>query len=145
MILLGGFLHYRHPWQRLLSRTWLKLAKLDANAFAAFTLLHVLSGTFVDSMSANDRFRFRGGLTPTEGLIALVDFVSRVGISDQMGKIRSPTLVIGMKEDQLVPVRYAREFRDAIPGAEYIEIDSGHAVATGKPAELIKIIEDFLV
>jgi pimeloyl-ACP methyl ester carboxylesterase len=49
-----------------------------------------------------------------------------------------------MKQDQLVPVRYTRQFRDAIPGSEYVEIDSGHAVAIEKPAELLKVIEEFL-
>jgi pimeloyl-ACP methyl ester carboxylesterase len=144
MVVLGGFVHYRQPWQRLLARTWLKLAELDANAFAEYTLLHVLSDTCVDSMSATERLQLRAGLAPTEGMVALVELVSRVDISDYVGKIKAPTLVVGMKQDQLVPVRYARQFRDAIPGAEYVEIDSGHAAAIEKPAELLKIIEEFL-
>lgn len=144
VILLGGFVHYRHPWQRLLVRTWLRLAELDANAFAEYTLLRVLSDEFVDSMTASERLRLRAGLAPTEGLVALLEFVSRVDISEYIPKIRSRTLVIGMTRDQLVPVRYARQFRDAIPGSEYVEVDSGHAVAMEKPAELIKIVEEFL-
>lgn len=144
VVLMGGFVHYRHPWQRLLTRTWLRLAELDGNAFAEYTLLHVLSDEFVDSMSASERLRLRAGLMPSEGLVALLNFVSQVDISDYVGKIESRTLVIGMKRDQLVPVRYARQFRDAIPGSEYVEIDSGHAVAIEKPAELIKVLEEFL-
>jgi pimeloyl-ACP methyl ester carboxylesterase len=70
--------------------------------------------------------------------------VSRVDISQYVRNIKSPTLVVGMKQDQLVPVRYARRFREAIPSSEYVEIDSGHAAATEKPAELRKIIEEFL-
>lgn len=144
LVLMGGFVHYRHPWQRLLVRTWLRLAELDANAFAEYTLLHVLSDSFVDSMSPSERLRLRAGLYPSEGMVALCELVSRVDISDYVRKITTPTLVIGMKQDQLVPVRYAREFHAAIPGSEYVEIDSGHAAATEKPAELIKIIEEFL-
>jgi pimeloyl-ACP methyl ester carboxylesterase len=144
MVLLGGFVHYRQPWQRLLMRTWLKLAELDANAFAEFTLLHVLSDTCVDSMSASERLRMRAGLMPSEGLIALLELVSRVDLSDYVGNIKSPTLIVGMTQDQLVPVRYAKQFRDVIPGSEYVEIDSGHAAATEKPAELLKAIEEFI-
>jgi pimeloyl-ACP methyl ester carboxylesterase len=144
MVVLGGFVHYRQPWQRLLVRTWLRLAELDANAFAEYTLLHVLSDTCVDSMSAVERLQLRGGLMPSEGMVALIELVSRVDISDYVGNIKSPTLVVGMKQDQLVPVRYARQFRDAIPGSEYVEIDSGHAAAIEKPAELLKVVEEFL-
>jgi pimeloyl-ACP methyl ester carboxylesterase len=144
LVLMGGFVHYRHPWQRLLVRTWLRLAEVDANAFAEYTLLHVLSDAHVDSMSAGDRLRLRAGLMPSEGMVALCELVSRVDISEHVRKITSPTLVIGMKRDQLVPVRYAREFHAAIPGSEYVEIDSGHAAAIEKPTELLKIIEEFL-
>lgn len=144
VVVLGGFLHYRHPWQRLLARTWRRLAELDANAFAEYTLLHVLSDGFLDSMNAADRLRLRAGLAPTEGMVALVEFVSRVDITDYVGKIKSPTLVVGMKHDQLVPVRYARQFQAAIPGSEYVELESGHAAAIEKPAELLKVVTEFL-
>ncbi|MER5704067.1 alpha/beta hydrolase [Micromonospora sp. NPDC002296] len=143
-VLLGGFEHFRRPWQRLLMRTWLSLAKLDGNAFAEFTLLHVVSDTFIDSMSAGERLRLRSGLLPSEGLIALLELISRLDISEHVRNIRCPTLVVGMRQDQLVPVRYAREFRDAIAGSEYVELDCGHAAAMEKPAELLKTIEEFL-
>jgi pimeloyl-ACP methyl ester carboxylesterase len=144
MVVLGGFVHYRRPWQRLLMRTWLRLAELDANAFAEFTLLHVLSDTFIDSMSASERLRLRAGLVPSEGLVALLELINRLDISDHVRNITCPTLVVGMRQDQLVPVRYAREFHAAIPGSDYVELDSGHAAAMEQPAELLKTIEEFL-
>ncbi|MEU6353804.1 alpha/beta hydrolase [Streptomyces sp. NPDC047072] len=143
-VLLGGFTHYRQPWQRLLVRVWRRLAELDANAFAEYTLLHVLSDAHLDAMTARERLALRAGLAPTEGMVALIDFVAKVDITEHVAKIRSPTLIIAMKHDQLVPVRYARQFHAAIPGSEYVEIDSGHAAAVEKPAELRKIIEEFL-
>lgn len=76
--------------------------------------------------------------------MALVDFVCNVDITAYVGKITAPTLIVGMTRDQLVPVRYAREFQSAIPGSSYVEIDSGHAAATEKPEELLKIVQDFL-
>ena len=143
-VLMGGFVNYRQPWQRLLVRTWLRLAELDANAFAEYTLLHVLSDTFVDAMTPSERLSLRGGLAPTEGMVALIKLVSKVDISDYIPKITSPTLVVGMTQDQLVPVRYARQFHDAIPGSEYVEINSGHAAAMEKPVELLEAVEKFL-
>lgn len=144
LVLMGGFVHYRHPWQRLLARTWLRLAELDANAFAEYTLLHVLSDAYLDSMSATERLRLRSGMMPSTGMVALCEFVSRVDITDYVRKMTTATLVIAMKHDQLVPVRYAREFHAAISGSDYVEIDSGHAAAVEKPAELLKIIEEYL-
>ncbi|MEU4741039.1 alpha/beta hydrolase [Actinosynnema sp. NPDC023658] len=144
VVVLGGFVHYRQPWQRLLVRTWLRLAELDGNAFAEYTLLHVLSDEYLDSMSAGDRLRLRAGLMPSEGMVKLIELVSRVDISEHVRNIKAPTLVVGMKHDQLVPVRYAKQFHEAIPGSEYVEIDSGHAAAIEKPAELLKIVEEFL-
>ena len=95
-------------------------------------------------MTANERLRLRAGLMPSEGLIALLELINRLDISDYVPKIQCPTLVVGMRQDQLVPVRYAREFRDEIPGADYVELDCGHAAAMEKPAELIEAIEKFL-
>lgn len=144
LVVLGGFINCHRPWQRLLVRTWLRLAELDANAFAEYTLLHVLSDGAVDAMSAKERLRLRAGLMPSEGMVALLDLVGRLDIREYLGKIAAPTLVIGMTKDQLVPVRYAKEFRDAIPNSEYVEIDSGHAAAIEKPDELARIVEEFL-
>ncbi|GAA3719363.1 alpha/beta hydrolase [Streptomyces tremellae] len=144
MVLLGGFVHYRRPWQRLLARTWRKLAEVDANAFAEYTLMHVLSDEFIDAMRPPERLSLRAGLAPTEGMVALVDFVSEVDISHYVDRITAPTLIVGMTRDQLVPVRYAREFHAAIPGSAYVEIDSGHAAATEKPDELSKVVREFL-
>lgn len=144
MVVLGGFTSYREPWQRLMMRTWLRLAELDAGAFADYTLLRVLSDACVDGLSPSERLSLRAGLAPSEGLIALLELVSRVDISEHVRGIASPTLVVGMTQDQLVPVRYARRFRDAIPGSEYVEIDSGHAAAVEKPQELLAVVEKFL-
>jgi pimeloyl-ACP methyl ester carboxylesterase len=144
MALLGGFAHYRHPWQRLLARTWMRLIETDANGFAEFTMLHVVSDGFLDSLSAPDRLRLRAGMMPSKGMAALIELVGRLDISDCLQKIESPTLVIAMTKDQLVPVRYAKDFCAAIPGCEYVEIDSGHAAATEKPDVLLRVIQDFL-
>lgn len=144
VVVLGGFVHYRHPWQRLLMRTWLRLAELDTNAFAEYTLLHVLSDRYLDSLDPAARLKLRSGLTPSPGMMALIELLSRLDIAEYLPNIKSPTLVIAMEHDQLVPVRYAREFHQAIPGSEYVEIDSGHAAAIEQPEELIRTIEKFL-
>ncbi|MDH6134227.1 pimeloyl-ACP methyl ester carboxylesterase [Kitasatospora sp. MAA4] len=144
LILCGGFAHYGHPWQRLFTRTWKRLAELDANTFAEFTLLHAISDGHLDTLSSRDRLMLRSGLMPSRGMVALVDLISRLDISESLPKITSPTLVIGNRQDQLVPIRYARQFHEAISGAEYAELDSGHLAALERPEELVQLIEEFL-
>jgi pimeloyl-ACP methyl ester carboxylesterase len=144
IVMLGGFVNYRRPWQQMLMRTWLRLAELDANAFAEFSLLHLLSVRHIDSMSPGDRMRLKAGLMPSEGMISLLKLINRVDLSEEVGKIKCPALILGMTHDTLVPVQYAKEFCAAIPGARYVEIDSGHAAATENPQELLKSIEEFL-
>jgi pimeloyl-ACP methyl ester carboxylesterase len=144
MVLCGGFAHYGHPWQRLLTRTWLRLAQVDANSFAEFTLLHAISDSHLDSRKAHERFQMRAGLMPTPGMVALVELISRLDIREHLPKIEAPTLVVGAQNDLLVPIRYAREFHEAIPDSEYVEIESGHIVVLEKPEELLKLIEEFL-
>ncbi|MBC3842706.1 alpha/beta fold hydrolase [Streptacidiphilus sp. 4-A2] len=144
LVLCGGFAHYGHPWQRLFTRTWKRLAELDANAFAEFTLLHAVSDGYLDGLTSRDRLGVRAGLMPSPGMVALVDLISRLDITEQLAKITVPTLVIGNKQDQLVPLRYSRHFREAIPGSEYAELDTGHLAMLERPEELSRLIEDFL-
>ncbi|WP_156959701.1 alpha/beta fold hydrolase [Nocardia sp. BMG51109] len=143
LISCGGFLHYRQPRQRMFVRTWLRLADADANAFADYTVMHALSDRYLDSISAAERFQIRIGLMPTTGLVALCHLVNDMDVTEYWQNITSPALVIAPKEDHLVPIRYARQLHDTIPGSEYVEIDSGHLVPVEKPAELLKIIDEF--
>ncbi|MFG2222121.1 alpha/beta fold hydrolase [Streptomyces sp. NPDC048644] len=144
MIFCGGFMHYKDPRQRMFIRTWLKLAKLDANGFADYSTIHALSDRYLDSISADERFQIRIGLMPSDGLVALCKLVNDMDLSGYMPKITCPTLVVAPTGDQLIPNRYARQLRDAIPGSKYVELDSGHLVAVEKPKELLKIIDEFL-
>ncbi|MBO1418309.1 alpha/beta fold hydrolase [Streptomyces sp. FH025] len=144
MMFCGGFMHYKDPRQRTFVKIWLKLAELDANAFADYTVIHALSDRYLDSISADERFHLRIGLLPSKALVAMCRLVSTADLSDYMPNIKCPTLVVAPTEDQLIPNRYTRQLRDAIPGSEYIEVESGHLVAVEKPEELLGIIDTFL-
>ncbi|KAA2255347.1 alpha/beta hydrolase [Solihabitans fulvus] len=144
LVICGGFMHYRQPRQRMFVRTWLRLAEQDANAFADYSMMHALSARYLDTISAAERFQIRVGLMPTKALVALVHLVDQMDISEYLPDIKAPTLVVAPKEDQLVPIRYARQLHEAIPGSEYVEIDSGHLVAVEEPAELLRIVDEFL-
>jgi 4,5:9,10-diseco-3-hydroxy-5,9,17-trioxoandrosta-1(10),2-diene-4-oate hydrolase len=71
--------------------------------------------------------------------------------SDEMGfpgvvaQVRAPTLVIWGREDAWVPVEDADRFLADIPGSRKLVIEGcGHLPQEERPAEVLKLLEDFL-
>jgi pimeloyl-ACP methyl ester carboxylesterase len=64
---------------------------------------------------------------------------------DRIPDIKSPTLVIWGKNDQIVPVKDAYEYTAMIPGAR-LEIfdDTGHVPMLERPARFNRVLEEFL-
>ena len=59
--------------------------------------------------------------------------------------IHCPTLVIGAKDDQLMPIWFAAEAAAAIDGAEFVEFDSGgHMLPETRTAEFVATVLAFL-
>jgi pimeloyl-ACP methyl ester carboxylesterase len=63
-------------------------------------------------------------------------------VTERLGEIRCPTLVICGTEDRLTPVKYATLLAERIPGAELKLIEgAGHMVMTEKPDLVAEAIE----
>jgi pimeloyl-ACP methyl ester carboxylesterase len=59
--------------------------------------------------------------------------------------VRTPTLIVWGKENQIVPLECGELYRDAIAGARLETIaGAGHFVEVEKPAELAKLVRDFI-
>ena len=59
--------------------------------------------------------------------------------------IAVPTLVVGFTDDRRLPVELAREVADAIPAAEYAQVDkAGHFGYLEQPAQVNRLLVDFL-
>jgi pimeloyl-ACP methyl ester carboxylesterase len=57
----------------------------------------------------------------------------------------TPTLVVWGREDKIVPLGVGRQYAEAIPNARLEILDGcGHAVDVEKPAELARLVRDFL-
>jgi pimeloyl-ACP methyl ester carboxylesterase len=66
-------------------------------------------------------------------------------IVPQYRSIRTPTLIIWGKEDEIVPLKYGEQLKKEIPGAKLIVIPlCGHDPPEEKPLETTSIILDFL-
>ena len=64
---------------------------------------------------------------------------------ERLAEIKVPTLVITGSADQLTPVKYARFLVEPISGARLATIEgAGHMVMLERPAEVEKVIQEFL-
>jgi pimeloyl-ACP methyl ester carboxylesterase/DNA-binding CsgD family transcriptional regulator len=76
-------------------------------------------------------------LKTTSGEIAANLFEARavLDISASLGEVRTPTLVLHAREDEVVPVEEGRLLASGIPGAEFVELDSrNHVLLEHEPA-----------
>jgi pimeloyl-ACP methyl ester carboxylesterase len=71
--------------------------------------------------------------------------IGRIDSRPHLGKIACPTLVVAARDDQLMPVDLLEELARGIPGArlEIVE-DSGHMVSIERPAEVSKLLVEWL-
>ncbi|MEJ2858336.1 MULTISPECIES: alpha/beta fold hydrolase [unclassified Saccharothrix] len=125
-------------WRRLLGGDPLKLAR--------YQLSLVVGEPFERAMPAEQREGMLElmALTVPPGTDEQIDLVERVDLSGDVGRVNVPTLVIGTKHDRLISPSSTRALADAIPGARWAELDSGHAPALEAPTGWTRLIEDFL-
>jgi pimeloyl-ACP methyl ester carboxylesterase/DNA-binding CsgD family transcriptional regulator len=65
----------------------------------------------------------------------LLEVRSRVDVSDLLGAIQAPTLVIHSRDDEVCPVSEARRLAAGIPAAQFVELDSrNHILLEDEPA-----------
>jgi pimeloyl-ACP methyl ester carboxylesterase/DNA-binding CsgD family transcriptional regulator len=73
--------------------------------------------------------------TPGEVAAKLLSSRATIDIESQLAELRVPTLVLHARDDGVVPVSEGRLLASAIPGAEFIELDSrNHILLEEEPA-----------
>src|SRR6201997_1644460 len=143
LVLVSGFSHGSDPRMNLQFKLWLRLASTDK---VAFTKLLLVSGLSPGFLSAFDEPTLNG---ITENFIASTDWhpvepTIRVDLSvdvrEYAARIKTPTLLITAKLDQIVPPAYSGHL---VPDAKTIQLDSGHLIFLEKPVELASAILSF--
>jgi pimeloyl-ACP methyl ester carboxylesterase/DNA-binding CsgD family transcriptional regulator len=65
----------------------------------------------------------------------LLEARSTVDVSDLLGKIKAPTLVIHSRDDEVCPISESHRLAAGIPGAQFVELDSrNHILSEDEPA-----------
>ncbi|MFJ8164635.1 alpha/beta fold hydrolase [Streptomyces sp. NPDC096136] len=98
------------------------------------------------------------GLTPEEvedfvrataasvpaGTVDQVDLIKGADLRAEAAGVSVPALVIATTEDRLVPVELQRELAEAVPGARYAELPTGHLPFAERPTEWAALVTGFL-
>jgi pimeloyl-ACP methyl ester carboxylesterase/DNA-binding CsgD family transcriptional regulator len=73
--------------------------------------------------------------TRADVVASLLQKRGTVDISNLLGSVRSPTLVLHARDDEVIPVSEGRLLASGIPGAEFVELDSrNHILLEHEPA-----------
>ena len=143
LVLVSGFSHGSDPRMNLQFKLWLRLANTDKVAFTKLLLVSGLSPAF---LSAFDEFTLNG---ITENFIASTDWSPveqtikadlSVDVRKYAARIKTPTLLVTAKHDQIVPPAYSENL---VPDAKTLELDSGHLIFLEQPVELASAILSF--
>jgi aminoacrylate hydrolase len=85
------------------------------------------------------------GFTTVEIASARIDAILAFDRTDRLGAIRTPTLVVGARDDGLTPAYFSEALAGAIPGAQLVLLDSGgHACSRTMTAEFDRQVLAFL-
>jgi 3-oxoadipate enol-lactonase/4-carboxymuconolactone decarboxylase len=83
--------------------------------------------------------------TSPEGYLATLSALAQADLTDRVGRVRAPTLVISGELDEATPPASGSQLASLIPGATF-ELLAGvsHIFSVEKPRELAALIDDFV-
>lgn len=130
--------------QQLRNGIWRQLRRAGSEAIRHYMLFCAFSAGFVGARTPQELTAIANKITLDGFVDQQMDLNSRIDISEVVSRIRATTLVVGCTQDQMVPRTHSQQLFGAIEDARYTEIDSGHAVVFERPAELLRLIDQFL-
>lgn len=128
-------------WMRL------RLDPLDHGVTPAEMAPIVLDSITAPGWAGRERDRLIDAFAqiPSDGLRAAVTCLPSHDVSDRLGEITAPTLVLVGEFDEETPVAYAETLRDGIPGAQMeVVIAAGHLTPSETPRAFNYYVGEFL-
>ncbi|GHF15742.1 hypothetical protein GCM10017786_56950 [Amycolatopsis deserti] len=143
LVLTAGFARPSNQ-MRLAVEVWRELLDLgNPELLAKYMTFAAVGGQFLNALSPRALGDALAGLVVPDGTAEQVDLVASADTSAELGRITVPTRVIGTRQDVLVPIDVQRELAEGIPGAEYMEIASGHSMQAEARDEWLARIREF--
>jgi len=91
-----------------------------------------------------EQYRRRWLANDPEGFAAINRMLTEMDLSQQFGRIACPTLVVGCTYDTIRPPQEVKSIANQIPGAEYVEVASGHFMPHQTPELFVETTMPFL-
>lgn len=125
---------------------WLRLHASDPRALAQLLTLTGFSAPFLAKRpyAVVQKMVDETLATMPPGIGRQAELDRRIDITASLDRIEASTLVIGCRDDQMVPVQNPRGLVAPIRWSDYAEIESGHLVLFEQPAALTETIVGFL-
>jgi len=142
LVLIAGWMK-TDVQQSLRNSVWQDLYQSGSKTLPDFTLYCAFSHAFYTMLPPEHLHIMREKIRPTAFDAQQMALNRRIDISDQIGRIRARTLIVGCRQDQMVPLWHSKLLFGAIDDARYQEIDSGHGVVFERPGQLSQMVDQF--
>ncbi|MCL6298892.1 alpha/beta fold hydrolase [Streptomyces kronopolitis] len=146
LVLVGGWVHSTGARDQFYFSTLAKLFSGDRDLFKRFAQLTAYSPAAVESAGPQGLADYlRQDQWPPLGMGRQIDLCARVDNRSLLADVAAPTLVIGMVEDQMVPVDGSRQLHAGIAGSQLIELPGqGHMDWVAAPTPVMELTRAFI-
>jgi 3-oxoadipate enol-lactonase len=124
-----------------------RVAKIETAGMAfavADSMLNGYAPELRGDIKRFERYRARWLGNDPASYAAIWRMLAGMDMEGELTKLRSPVLVIGGSLDRVRPPALAKAVANAIPGARYIEVPTGHYMAVQTPDLIANCIDEFL-
>ena len=126
------------------SDLWRRLLAGDRNLFQRYLLqIGFTPAWFAATGDAAESMVELGASMISPGSARHVELWTRIDLSDRLGAISFPTLVIGGRRDIIVPFEHSKTLAGSIKGSELVEFDCGHYIPFEQADQLAAALNDF--
>jgi 3-oxoadipate enol-lactonase len=124
-----------------------RVAKIEA-AGMAFAVEDSMQNGYAPELRGDlkrfERYRARWLGNDPASYATVWRMLAGADMQDELATLRCPVLVIGGSLDRVRPPPLAQAVADAIPGARYVEVRTGHYMAVQTPGLIFDCVDGFL-
>ncbi len=145
LVIADGYSHVDAILEAKLE-AWLAAARISSELRFLVATPLVWSNRFLEeNRGLFNYFKERAARFPREAAVNLIAGAKEQDVSDRLGEIRAPVLIIVGEEDILTPVKHARFMHERIPNSQlYIIPEAGHAAPIEQPEPFNRAVREFL-
>jgi pimeloyl-ACP methyl ester carboxylesterase len=125
---------------------WARLAETDRELLPRFLVMMAMGADALESLS-DEQLRQALDITAAgiaDGTPEHAELAGRADVRDDLAGIQAPTLVVSTTQDWFTSTRLHHQIADAVPGAELVELPTGHLPMVERPEEWQRLITTFL-